>query len=46
MWVAAAMGVAVAGSDAHAAQFERCNPKRCVDVAGPAAADLGPASLR
>ena len=43
--VAAAMGMAVAGADAHPAQLQHGNGERGVDIAGAAAADLGLAGL-
>ena len=45
MRVSAAMGVAVAGADAHPAKLQHSNGKRSIDIAGAAAADLRSASL-
>ncbi len=46
MRVAAAMGMAVAGADAHAAQLQHGDGERGIDIAGAAAADLRSAGLR
>ena len=46
MRVAAAMGMAVAGADAHPAQFQHRDGERGIDIARPAAADVGLAGLR
>ena len=46
MRIAAAMGMTVAGADAHAAKLQHGNGERGIDIAGAAAADLGLAGLR
>ncbi len=43
--IAAAMGVAVSGTDAHSAQLKYSYCKRRIDIGGPAAADLRPPHL-
>ncbi len=45
MRIAAAMGMAVAGADAHPAKLQHGNGERSIDIAGAAAADLGLAGL-